>query len=72
MVGPGLLLTNRHVLPTKEVAASSMVEFGYEKDERGVAKPSTQVISSHPQYILAYTRQCRRDLKSKQCFIRDH
>ncbi|BDA43796.1 Uncharacterized protein y4fB [Coccomyxa sp. Obi] len=48
MVGPGLLLTNRHVLPTKEVAASSMVEFGYEKDERGVAKPLTQVYCLDP------------------------
>ena len=46
LIGPGLLLTNRHVLPTKEVAAASMVEFGYEKDERGVAKPLTQVIKS--------------------------
>lgn len=54
LVGPDLLLTNRHVLPTKEVAAASMVEFGYEKDERGVAKPLTQVIVSSSSDLHCY------------------
>lgn len=38
MVAPRLLLTNRHVLPHKEVAAASMAEFGYEYDVYGMTK----------------------------------
>lgn len=40
MVAPRLLLTNRHVLPSKEVAAASMAEFGYEYDVNGITKDS--------------------------------
>src|SRR5262249_29251738 len=42
LVGPGLLLTNHHVLPDAAAAASSAVEFGFEgghdgRDRAGVA-----------------------------------
>ena len=74
LVGPGLLLTNRHVLPTKEVAATSMVEFGYEKDERGVAKPLTQVIKSsssdlHYPTALQYKWHVKSILSEYHCSI---
>ena len=60
MVSPRLLLTNRHVLPDKETAAASMVEFGYEKDERGIAKLQTQV---PPQRLcLIFTAACHQEI----------
>ncbi|MBL6081195.1 DNA/RNA non-specific endonuclease [Belnapia sp. T18] len=40
MVSPRLLLTNAHVLPSKEVARSTLVEFGYELDSERQAKPT--------------------------------
>jgi endonuclease G len=35
MVSPHLLLTNHHVLPSEEVAASAAVEFDYQLDRQG-------------------------------------
>ena len=40
MVSPRLLLTNAHVLPNKEVAESTRVEFGYELDSDRRPKPT--------------------------------
>ena len=38
LVGPGLLMTNNHVLPQKNYAAQAEAEFGYEHDVEGVLK----------------------------------
>ncbi len=35
LIGPGLLLTNNHVVPDPEEAAEMAVEFGYEYDDDG-------------------------------------
>jgi len=42
LIGPGLLLTNNHVLPTPEDAARALVEFGYELDSEGRLKRTTR------------------------------
>lgn len=39
LVAPGLLMTNQHVLKTAEDAASSVVEFDYQRDRLGHALP---------------------------------
>ncbi|MEM1371810.1 MAG: serine protease, partial [Pseudomonadota bacterium] len=36
LVAPGLLMTNRHVLPNTDVARHSLAEFDYEQDEHFV------------------------------------
>lgn len=41
LVGPGLFLTNQHVIPSAEAAAQMVVEFDYEADEDGVGRPVT-------------------------------
>jgi endonuclease G len=41
LVGPGLFLTNNHVIPTREAAAQMVVEFDYESSSDGVASPIT-------------------------------
>lgn len=39
IVGPGLLVTNNHVLASREDAAQAEAEFGYEHDVEGVLMP---------------------------------
>lgn len=41
LVGPGLFLTNNHVIPSREAAAQMVVEFDYESSSDGVASPIT-------------------------------
>ncbi|PFP09362.1 hypothetical protein COJ90_20860 [Priestia megaterium] len=40
LIQPDLLITNHHVLPNAETAASSTAEFNYEKDWSGNEKPT--------------------------------
>ncbi|MEM7129305.1 MAG: trypsin-like peptidase domain-containing protein [Chloroflexota bacterium] len=35
IVGPGLLMTNNHIIPNKEIASQSVAEFNYELDVLG-------------------------------------
>lgn len=42
LVGPGLLLTNHHVLSTPEAAATVRLRFDYEYDEQGTAVSTTE------------------------------
>lgn len=42
LVGPGLLMTNNHVLPTRRDAAQAEAEFGFEHDVEGVLKEPVQ------------------------------
>ena len=37
-----LLVTNNHVIPTEEVAASAIVEFNFQKNSNGLDLPTTQ------------------------------
>lgn len=39
LVGPGMLLTNHHVIPDKETAKNSVAEFDYQSDENFVPCP---------------------------------
>ena len=41
LVGPGLLLTNNHVLEDEQTAAQSRIEFDYQLDLDGTPAPST-------------------------------
>ena len=41
LVAPGLLLTNNHVLSSREVAAASQVEFNYQRGLDGRLEPTT-------------------------------
>lgn len=41
LVGPGLFLTNNHVIPNSQAAAQMVVEFDYESSSDGVASPIT-------------------------------
>jgi V8-like Glu-specific endopeptidase len=38
LIGPGLLLTNNHVIPSVEDAAAMGVQFGYEYDDNGAER----------------------------------
>jgi endonuclease G len=42
LVGPGLLMTNNHVLASTEVARASEVEFDYEQDDKGRPRATTR------------------------------
>lgn len=42
LVGPRLLMTNNHVLSTRDEASQASAEFGYEHDVDGVLKPPIQ------------------------------
>lgn len=44
LIGPRLLLTNNHVLPTPEDALRATIEFGYELDGSGRLKHSTRFV----------------------------
>lgn len=48
LVGPGLFLTNHHVVPTKDAALQMAVEFDYENDDAGLQRPVT-LFSLDPQ-----------------------
>ena len=41
LVGPGLFLTNNHVIGTPEKAEQMLVEFDFEADEAGADRPTT-------------------------------
>ncbi|MDX2187137.1 MAG: DNA/RNA non-specific endonuclease [Opitutaceae bacterium] len=41
LVGPRLLLTNHHVLPSAEIAAQSRAHFSYERDQEGRLQTGT-------------------------------
>lgn len=51
LVGPGVLLTNEHVLPTAEIAASSAVEMDFEENQYGPLKRS-QVFPLRPDQLF--------------------
>jgi hypothetical protein len=40
LIGPGLLLTNNHVIPDATEAAAMAVQFGYEYDDNGAERPA--------------------------------
>lgn len=44
LVGPGLFLTNNHVIETPDDAAGMQVEFDYEADEAGGERPVTSFV----------------------------
>lgn len=61
MIGPGLLMTNNHVIPNVEIANQSVAEFNYELDALGNELPSfrytinADVFHTSDQRLLDYT-----------------